>query len=561
MQDAINADAAGDTAARNIALNEMETQIGNLGLDNKDLTLEMERQLKVLRAHYASNDLSKLVNKYLAEADTFHNADTPDTNQRDRMINAAQDQIGRLRALDPALADAVQSKLDGMKAQYAVDDKERARAKPVGRTEALDTFDAQVDAENERLRKAGDATGARNIVKLADDIAGPLNDAEDAHKSGDKAERDAKIEEARAAIPALEAVNPDLAEAARRAVEGNAARYANEDKQVPRGAPLGRGGPESQKMSEHLDTFMSATHQPLEAIYHAIAGYGTVNLPPGWTVDSSWSLDEHGGGSGNPPVRLLNPDGQPVYLKIETSDEAARNELWYSRFLQLMDHPGAAHVRIQGAAVLLSAVGGDGVKDRGPFEKVFDHLPFEPAWSGLQHGRGAGWFGGGNITEAWIKQVGLSDVQLQDEDSIIKLMLMNALGGNPDRHFANMHYGWIQDGSAPNGGYGVLLPLDHGRMFRTNDGGYFADSIKGTPLAAVMGKISNGNQLLRLFAERVRKDRDTTVEVYDRTLAEMESAIQQVGFDPDLMPELMDRLKWLKSHRTSFINTIEKTFQ
>ncbi len=190
---------------------------------------KLDDMLAELEKRFDRDDNERLANRYMDEAQKFHDRDRPDNDQRDRMLRAAQDQVDRIRRVDPTAADELDARLKAMQDTFAAEDVERARAKPVGRTQAIDEFDAEVEAERKRLRDAGQKAEARALADDAEAVAEAINDAEDAHKAGDVAARDSAIEKARAAAEEIAKTNPDLAEIARRAVEGNAARFARAD--------------------------------------------------------------------------------------------------------------------------------------------------------------------------------------------------------------------------------------------------------------------------------------------------------------------------------------------
>jgi hypothetical protein len=489
IQSALDANAdENEIDVRDKYMGRVARRVEMLRADNPELAAALDQHIKNMRDAFALNDQSRLIDKYLAEADRLHNLDTPDNDRRDRMINAAQDQINKIRSVNPALADSMQSKLDGMKAQYAVDDKERARAKPIGRTEAIDNFDAGVMAERKRLRDAGKADEARALFEDAANINDAINSAEEAHKKGDKAERDAKLDEARAAIPDLEARNPDLAEEARKAVEGNAARFAREDS--PRSAISGSALDDLGDIPDaRTDITLPNSKTPGDMA-------DVANLLRGFTRNDIYQI-----------VRGRKP--APAGLKFETMDGGSIGAATKVTHIASKKHYVVKSDKIsplgleaeEDTSILYQALGlnspdvyrlrakndGDDIIIMGWAQQQYKQAKhvkrFAEAFPQYRYGGSPD----------------LSELNLADPLDAARYMLANAVLGQTDRHPYNEFYGVDKNGN------GVIICIDNGLMWwngsvrsaaydETRDG---RENSKApwlaTPLALMLNQ-ANGNQ-------------------------------------------------------------------
>ena len=543
LKRAMDADRRQSPEERSQALRDALGMVPEIGASNPELAQKIEQDIKAMEAHFLHEERVRLIERYFDEADAAHNADTPDTAQRDRLLRAAED-LGKMLAQgDPAYAAQVAQRIEELQARYDEEDRNRALARPRGRTEALESFDEKVQQARKHLRDGGQAAQARDLVGKADDVADALNDAEDAHRAGNKEERDGALDRARVAIDNLDQADPGLAEAARAMIEGNAARYARDDSRgdLPGTTPLGPEGAKLKQRIEELTDHLSLTD--LQAAFTNNPFSVEAMLPDGWKWDKRWQ-----GGSLNAPRRLITPEGKFVYIKRETSEQGAIAEETYGRVLNMMGFPGVAYVKRNGRVLAGGAVGGDGIEDRGEFAEAFANKPSEDGY--LNHYR------------AWvIKKVGLADLKLADEDSAVRIAVLNAVFGNTDRHHGNVKYGWVANPNEPGGGHGVLLPIDHGFMLFNNFGSA-AEDIKGTPLEAFTGKAGQGNpnQFLRAFVDRVRKDRTSAEQVYERALDDLERGLYQLGLDPKLERAIKERIEWMRKNRSAFIRGVENSY-
>lgn len=133
-----------------------------------------------------------------------------------------------------------------------------------------------------------------------------------------------------------------------------------------------------------------------------------------------------------------------------------------------------------------------------------------------------------------IRRVSLADLNLADPDDVVRIVVLNAIFGNTDRHMGNLNYGEFNSPASPHWGQGVLLPFDHGRA-GFNNRAVPAREIAGTPADAVTGRVwdgSNPHQLLRPFAELARRDRSHAEAVVTATASALTQTANALLNDP-----------------------------
>jgi hypothetical protein len=225
----------------------------------------------------------------------------------------------------------------------------------------------------------------------------------------------------------------------------------------------------------------------------------------------------------NHVIKFSGPSGQVVYAKTEENEAAIRAEalashLW--RSLGWKGLPSEVVVTNGGDVLVVPAVGTAEVSDDGDFLHCFAvQCPFETETSMLT-----------DRPEA-VLRVELADLDLRDEDDVLRFVVLNAIWGNSDRHVQNLRYGWVDDPVAAMGGHGYLLPIDHGKCF-FNNVGVPRNHIAGTPSDAVTGKLGNPHQLLRAFTERVAQDRASSDEVLRNWLESIKESLAECAKDP-----------------------------
>jgi hypothetical protein len=162
------------------------------------------------------------------------------------------------------------------------------------------------------------------------------------------------------------------------------------------------------------------------------------------------------------------------------------------------------------------------ITDTGAFAEAFGGYPRETPGS-LRVG----------VRSRYVKRLAIDDLRLRDPYDVIRFVIMNAAWGNSDRHAGNLHYGWERDADSADGGYGYLLPIDHGRCFFNNFPPMGGDTIVGTPLAAVTGKISNPHQLLRAFADLATAEPEAVRFVIEEWTAQLGNVLDTLAADPE----------------------------
>jgi RNA polymerase primary sigma factor len=200
----------------------------------------------------------------------------------------------------------------------------------------------------------------------------------------------------------------------------------------------------------------------------------------------------------NDVVRLVLPNGRLAYAKTEENSRAVRAEVLASHLWRALGWRGLdSGVLVTGnrQVLIVPAVGSRDIEDEGSFLDCFGEWHAFETPDSLATDR-----------PFTVLRLGLADLHLLDDDDVLRFVILNAIWGNSDRHVQNLHFGWIPDVKAPEGGHGYLLPVDHGRTF-LNNAGNGLDEISGSPSDAVTGKRGNPHQLLRAFTERVADDR------------------------------------------------------
>lgn len=257
-------------------------------------------------------------------------------------------------------------------------------------------------------------------------------------------------------------------------------------------------------------------------------------LPENLTL-RGFSLDEtfRKEGNINAVIRVKNPEGATMYLKVEQSRSAARAEVLASLLWYKLGWPGIADrvlfTRDESVLIIPPVGGVRGIVDLGDFDEAFRSHPFENRDS-LRTWRAS-----------VVKRLGLADLRLADPDDVLRFVTTNAAWGNTDRHVANINYGWQADEDSPDGGWGYLLPIDHGRCFFGNDPGGTGAKIAGSPAAAVTGRLSNPHQLLRAFVEQVDRDPDAAADVVLNWCTRLLTVLESLIADPqwsEYKPEL-----------------------
>ena len=435
-------DGADDVDTRDTAMRDARVAIeDDIRPVDPALADQLDDMLAEIEKRFARDDDERLVQRYMDEAQKFHDADTPDNDQRDRMLRAARDQAARVGRADSARGAELEAQIKSLEDQFAADDIERARAKPVGRTEAIDNFDAEIAAERKRLRDAGQKAEARALDAKAEAVAEALNDAEDAHKSGDKDARDAAIARARAAAEELDSTSPDLAEIARRAVEGNAARFARAD-----AGPVFDGTIEVEPGKARTDINIPAPagENTVEAAAHAFLGMsqsdihemarGRMQAPAGYSVEN---LDGGCVGGAKKITHLaskkkfvIKSDNiSPLGLEAEEDMSTLYRALGFAQ-------PKVYRLRAQndGQDIIMMDWAGQ--------EQKLTHVAlYGKKWPG-------GFFD--------YRTPELDELGLSDPNDAIRYALANAITGQTDRHPGNIY--WGQD----KAGNGVAIFIDNG---------------------------------------------------------------------------------------------------
>lgn len=428
-------DGADDIDTRDTEMRSARDAVAEIRAVDPAFASELDSMLDEINARFNRDDDERIFQRYLDEARKFHDADKPDNDQRDRMIRAARDQAARVGRADNARGAELEAQIKALEDQFAADDIERARAKPVGRTEAIDNFDAEVAAERKRLRDAGKAAEARKLVQDADAVAEALNDAEDAHKAGDKDARDAAIEKARVAAEELDASSPDIAEIARRAVEGNAARFARAD------AGGGLAGPievEPGAARTRID-IPDGPEGSIEAAAHAFLGLSQSDIADIYrgrrAAPAGYSVEYMGGGCVGGTVKLVHLASKKKFV-IKSDNisplglEAEEDVATLYRALGFAQ-PKVYRLRAQNDGRDIIMMDWAGVEQKAKHVKLYANM--------------FGYYG-----------PSLGELELADEDDAIRAALANAIVGQTDRHGANIY--WGKDSK----GHGMPIFIDNG---------------------------------------------------------------------------------------------------
>ena len=250
-------------------------------------------------------------------------------------------------------------------------------------------------------------------------------------------------------------------------------------------------------------------------------------LPPvvreaGYEIDMSFLK----GSSLNPVRRVRGPDGSHIYVKIEENDAGSRAELLASLLWYRLGWSGIVDRVIESydrSVLIVPPVAGvRSIEDRGPVARCFDVYPREHPESLLVGDR-----------SRHVVRIGIDDLRLRDPYDVIRFVIVNAAWGNSDRHAGNLHYGWEADEDSAAGGYGYLLPIDHGRCFFNNAPWLGSGRIHGGPEHAVTGRLSNPHQLLRAFAEIAAAEPEAALYVATDWCTVLADVIEALCRDPE----------------------------
>lgn len=244
----------------------------------------------------------------------------------------------------------------------------------------------------------------------------------------------------------------------------------------------------------------------------------------GYEIDA----DFRKGASLNAVRRIRAHDGSHIYLKVEENRAGVRAELVASLIWYRLGWPGIVDRVIESydrSVLIVPPVAGvRSITDRGSFADAFGDFPRETPDS-LRVG----------IRSRHVMRLQVDDLHLRDPYDVIRFVCMNAAWGNSDRHAGNLRYGWEEDADSADGGYGYLLPIDHGRCFFNNFPPMRAQTIVGSPVAAVTGKVSNPHQLLRAFADLAIAEPEAVRFVIDEWLTLVDSVLNSLAVDPEWM--------------------------
>lgn len=271
----------------------------------------------------------------------------------------------------------------------------------------------------------------------------------------------------------------------------------------------------------------------------------------GFEIDHSFQK----GASLNTVRRIRAGDGAETYLKVEENQPAVRAELLASLIWYRLGWPGIVDRVIESydrSVLIVPAVAGvRGITDKGAFSDAFDGYPRETPDS-LRVGD----------RSRHVMRVRIDDLRLRDPYDVIRFVVMNAAWGNSDRHAGNLHYGWEADADSPDGGYGYLLPLDHGRCFFNNFPlpPLVGQGMTGSPIAAVTGKVGNPHQLLRAFADVAVAEPEAVKFVIDGWCTDVGNVLSTLAGDPEwdeFREELVTmrrRVREISTDSTEFVN-------
>jgi hypothetical protein len=527
-------------------MDKVSEAIDEIRAENPELADQAARWAAGVRQYFAQEDLRGLVRNFMDKAQGFHALDAPDTGERDRHLKAAQDMIDGRRDAFPALADEMQAEIDRLRAQFEADDVERARAKPQGRTEALQSFDDMVDSARKRLRAAGDRAAAADLVDRADEVAEALNDAEDAHKSGDTAARDAALDRARAAIPPLESIDPDIAEAARQAVEGNAARFARSD----------AAGPVADGVAGWYSTTDAARVERANNLADALAAALDQNNIRAYDMNALERFIDQGGIPGVSTVRMLGGGINGAVLVIKT-DDGTPYALKYDSDTRGREAEVASDMFLRDLGLLAPVgLGVGGLEDRGLVMTEF----LDAGWEGMPDVR----FGPppANMLSAL------------DPVDTLHMLMADGVIGNTDRHHHNMFWGQDTNGVAR------LIAMDQSRALMNMHGStadledlqshhdplkslrsWWGDNDGGSWMTdGALGSILKNLEKIhgRAAAETILRDEITKFARRMAERAEMLQGLQEI--DPALAMFLKTRSEWFLEAQNidAFLKLIRK---
>jgi hypothetical protein len=456
-----------------------------------------------------------------------------DKDERDAAMKRASDAADKIN--DNAGTDVGEQVKRNVQANRNRFDADDNRVEPMDRDEGRNRVADAFAKVQKRLRGEG-REGRKKARDLRNRVGG-FEDAIDlAERADNDEDRDRRLDLAQDFVDQVVQDDPELGEVMQEVLNGQAARMR------AKSAPSSDGG--DAHRARHQEALQQLQGIDLGELHDRIRSdpYTTAvpGLPDGWTIDRSF----HSSGNIGEVYRLVDPDGNKFYLKHDT--EAGQHEVPYMQILQeIGGYPDGVKVpAFLGNAdgydqqyFILGDAGGDGVSGIQEVADAFRALPSDSIWAN----RGFA-----------IKKIGLSDWNFRNPDDIVRLLLMNALGGNTDRHMGNAMYGVDSDG------YGIIAPIDHGRVFNNGDI-YSRDWASPWDAVTGDGGGSNPNQFARAFVERMREDRSAGVAAYDKTIDDMEAMLQRDDIGtPDLRAELLDRMQWLRDNRDDFIDRLDR---
>lgn len=524
-----------DILNRDLVLKNIEDHISDLRNSGESALADaLADELQGLRSRYFGNDWQNAVDA----ANAAHSAGDPE--ERSIKVGDAQTAIDGLRSAGLVdKADDLQRQLDELDSEFRADDE---RAQPMELDAGMDRLNEIADALAADLRTQG-AEGRkksriiRSEIRGLRDILGRIDDAEDENQI------DQSVRDAEDIIDAASEIFPqDVMDEIRNIFNGNAQRVRSARSQpATTGSKYDDDAVRKQQIADLAE--LTANRSIIDIAKGLALGDISV-LPDGWKIDDYWRASS---ANGYTMKRVISPSGQMYYTKQDRG--GAEIEADYAKMLHEMGlrAPVVEYDGNSDGWFLIGHVGGEGVTVKGDFSDAFSRNPSDDSISGR------GWT---------IRKVGLSDLDLADEDDVIRILMMNAIAGNVDRHHKNAFYGTDSNGK------GVIIPIDHGFLF---DNGH---SYGVPPLGAVLGEGSssgwtpdrnegemsgsNPNQFLRAFVERMRKQPDTGSAVYDQVLDQFERILESGNYSDRHKAYIRDRIKWMRSNKKMFIDITRK---
>ncbi len=393
---------------------------------------------------------------------------------------------------------------------------------------------------------AAEGSGSNNVAIL-------YTVDEEAHKAGDIDARDAAIEKARVAAEELAKTSPDLGEVARQAVEGNAARYAIEDK--PTSSPVGGTlddlsaiedprtdiniPPSTEKGDmESVANQLVALGLTKQDVYEIAQGYKPA---PAGMKFKPWGTGCIGGavrvtvkGKGNKNKHyLIKSDGiSPLGLEAEEDTATLYRALGFGQ-------PRVYRLRTKndGEDIILMDWADQSVD-------VQNAQIFEAA------------FGDGTYYGYETPDLEALHLAPGSEEQVLAMLISNGVLGQTDRHPQNVMFGEDANGN------GVIVFIDNGLMWwnggyrNANDTSGRENSLRpweANPLAIMMnvapGRQHNDNQLLRAAREVIngmsREDAVSFITAWAERMRR-EAAARQAEFrNPGAVRWIQIRTQWL----------------